>query len=242
MKGMFRQNGGDNRYTGYRANAIDRVKGAALTGLAYIIIACGFFITIRTAVHVEARAPALTVVELKAVSIPDEVIPEPPREPPTETGKKAAEPQSPADQEQAHLPTSSLEPVARKDNQPSSATPAPADIAPSPKPVSTPPPLSHPGQKPDTWESEVLAQLIKHRRYPRMAEFRRQQGVPWIRFVLNRQGKVIFSQLEQSSGFPDLDREAVSLPKRSQPFPAPPANKPGDRFELIVPVEFFLTR
>jgi len=37
-------------------------------------------------------------------------------------------------------------------------------------------------------------------------------------------------------------REAVALPKRAQPSPAPPVNRLGDRFELIVPVEFFLAR
>jgi protein TonB len=73
-----------------------------------------------------------------------------------------------------------------------------------------------------------------------MAMARRQQGVPYIRFVMDRDGKVLSSRLERSSGFPDLDREAVSLPKRASPLPKPPDNKRGDTLELVVPVEFFL--
>ena len=47
-------------------------------------------------------------------------------------------------------------------------------------------------------------------------------------------------QLERPSGFPDLDREAVALPKRAQPLPKPPDDRPGATLELVVPVEFFL--
>jgi protein TonB len=86
----------------------------------------------------------------------------------------------------------------------------------------------------------VLAQLNKHRRYPRDAHFARKQGVPYIRFVMNREGKVLSSRLERSSGVPSLDNEAVALPKRAQPLPKPPEDMPGDSIELVVPVEFFI--
>ena len=85
-----------------------------------------------------------------------------------------------------------------------------------------------------------MAQLAKYRRYPGTAIARRQQGVPYIRFVMDRQGKVLSSRLERPSGFPDLDREAVALPKRAQPLPKPPDDRPGATLELVVPVEFFL--
>lgn len=240
MNAMGQRHWNDDRQVGYRTSTSDRIKGAALTGILYVAVVCGFFITIRTAVHVETRAPALTVVELQSLSEAREVMPEPPDERRAETQKKEAEPQSPAVDKPASLPRPPLKPVMPANNQPQSTAQDPPNAAPSPRPVAAPLPPSNQGLKTDTWESEVLARLIRYRRYPRMAEFRRQQGVPWIRFVLNREGKVISTQLEQSSGFLDLDREAVSLPKRAQPFPAPPANRPGERFGLIVPVEFFL--
>jgi len=92
----------------------------------------------------------------------------------------------------------------------------------------------------DTWEGRVLAALQKQRRYPRSAIMRRQQGVPYIRFTMDREGKVLSVLLERSCGFPELDREAVALPKRASPLPKPPDDKPGDTLELVVPVEYFL--
>lgn len=87
----------------------------------------------------------------------------------------------------------------------------------------------------------MLAALNELRRYPRIAMGRRQQGIPYIRFVMDRDGKVLLSRLERSSGFAELDREAVALPKRASPLPKPPADKSGETLELVVPVEFFMT-
>ena len=79
------------------------------------------------------------------------------------------------------------------------------------------------------------------RRYPPAAQARRQQGVAHVRFRMNRAGKVLWSRLERSSGFGELDRAAVDAPKRAQPLPQIPAERP-DEIELVVPVEFFLAR
>lgn len=126
-------------------------------------------------------------------------------------------------------------------------TPRPADPGPvepetaAPKTVAAPPAASN---APDTWEGKVLAQLNKHRRYPRMAMARREQGVPYIRFVMDREGRVLSATLERSSGFPNLDREAVALPKRAQPLPKPPDDMRSGQatIEMVVPVEYFLRR
>src|SRR5690606_25392735 len=91
-----------------------------------------------------------------------------------------------------------------------------------------------------TWEGLVLGVLNKMKRYPREASFRRQQGTPWIRFTVDRQGKVLSVRLERSSGFRALDDEAVGLPRRASPLPKPPDDVAGDTIELVVPVEFFM--
>ena len=114
---------------------------------------------------------------------------------------------------------------------------APQTTAPAARPE-PPAPVQSSGQV--TWQGLVLARFEKFKRYPWYAQSRRQQGVPSIRFVMNRDGKVLSSRLERSSGFPALDSEAVSLPKRSQPLPKPPAEVPGETIEMVVPVEFFL--
>ncbi len=90
-----------------------------------------------------------------------------------------------------------------------------------------------------TWEGQVLAALERKRRYPPAAQLLRQQGVAHVRFRMDRGGKVLWTRLERSSGFAELDRAAVETPKRAQPLPAIPADRP-DQLELVVPVEFFI--
>ncbi|MCJ2188277.1 energy transducer TonB family protein [Novosphingobium beihaiensis] len=125
--------------------------------------------------------------------------------------------------------------------EPETASPVPSKPEQAaPKTAPAPPAPQMASNGPDSWEGRVLAALNKQRRYPRTAQFRRQQGVPYIRFVMNREGKVLSSRLERSSGFPDLDREALALPKRAQPLPKPPKDRPGETLELVVPVEFLL--
>jgi protein TonB len=117
--------------------------------------------------------------------------------------------------------------------------PAPQTTAPPARPL---PPAPVPSNAAPTWQGLVLERLHKFRRYPPMAQSRREQGVPYIRFVMDRDGRILSSRLERSSGFAALDQEAVSLPRRTQPLPKPPAEVPGATIELVVPVEFFLRR
>lgn len=108
-------------------------------------------------------------------------------------------------------------------------------------PVSKPvPPAPQASSAKPTWQGLVLGALDKVKRYPRDAHFARQQGVPYIRFTMDRQGKVLAVSLERSSGIRSLDREAQALPKRAQPLPKPPEDVKGETIELVVPVEFFM--
>lgn len=91
-----------------------------------------------------------------------------------------------------------------------------------------------------TWQGLVLGALNRAKRYPSAAQLRRQQGTPWVRVVMNREGRVLSSRLERSSGFKILDSEAVNLPHRAEPLPKPPADVSGEAIELVVPVEFFM--
>ncbi|MBO9724850.1 MAG: TonB family protein [Novosphingobium sp.] len=109
-------------------------------------------------------------------------------------------------------------------------------------PVSKPaPPASQVSSGKPTWQGLVLGALDRVKRYPRDAHFARQQGVPYIRFVMDRQGKVLSVKLERSSGIRSLDTEALALPKRAQPLPPPPQDVKGEAIELVVPIEFFMT-
>lgn len=107
--------------------------------------------------------------------------------------------------------------------------------APIPAPL---PPAPAAGRAASSWEGEILAQLNRLRRYPVASMRRGEQGTPFVRFVLDRRGKVLSAKLERSCGYSLLDREAVALAWRAQPFPPPPSDRTGDSFELIVPIEF----
>jgi protein TonB len=93
-----------------------------------------------------------------------------------------------------------------------------------------------------SWQAQLLAWLEKYKRYPRVAQEQRQQGVTQLRFTIDRQGRVLSSQINKSSGFELLDDEVLALVQRAQPLPAPPPEVGGDRIELLVPVSFSLRK
>lgn len=120
--------------------------------------------------------------------------------------------------------------------KPKEATPpAPETTAPAAKPVL---PAVVASNAPMTWQTRLMVHLEKHKRYPSQA--RGQQGTVYVRFTMDRQGRVVVSSLARSSGSPALDRAALDMLKRAQPLPAPPPEVTGEQIEITVPVEFFL--
>jgi periplasmic protein TonB len=91
-----------------------------------------------------------------------------------------------------------------------------------------------------TWKTQIVALLERNKRYPAVAQSRREQGITQVFFSLDRQGRVINSRIAHSSGASALDEEALALLHRAQPFPAPPRELPGERVDLTVPIRFNL--
>jgi protein TonB len=225
---------------GYQPDRGNRLAGLAGTVVIYAVVLAGFFFTVRRVMPVIAPS-ALVVFEVKApASLPE--TPPKEKEAPKPVEEKKEQPERPKPQPVERT----IVPIAPVSIPMPVVTPRPAKPGPiepetaAPKTMPAPPAPQVSSNAPDTWEGRVLAALNRHRRYPRMAMARRQQGVPYIRFVMDREGKVLSSRLERSSGLSDLDREAVALAKRASPLPRPPDDKPGDTLELVVPVEFFM--
>ncbi len=86
----------------------------------------------------------------------------------------------------------------------------------------------------------LLGRLEQFKRYPYEAQYRRQQGVAYLHFIMDRNGKVLSARIEKSSGYEALDQETLALIHRAEPLPKPPTEIPGDPIELTVPVQFFL--
>ena len=87
------------------------------------------------------------------------------------------------------------------------------------------------------WKGLINARLEKYKHYPRMAHLRHQEGVAVIRIVISQTGDVLSVSLDQSSGFPSLDREALKLPKRAAPLPPPPQHM-DDPSTVIMHINF----
>lgn len=115
------------------------------------------------------------------------------------------------------------------------APPAPVMAAPVANPTPAPPSHVMP-----TFQSQLLAHLNRHKRYPNSARLRRQQGVAYLRFTMDRQGHVLASNLQRSSGAEILDEEVLAMIKRAEPLPAVPPEITDQRLEFIVPVRFDL--
>jgi len=93
-----------------------------------------------------------------------------------------------------------------------------------------------------TWENKLLTHLEHYKRYPGAAQARRQQDTVYLRFTMDRSGKVLEWNIERSGGYALLDNEVAELIKRASPLPVPPSEVSGSRIEMVVPVEFFLRR
>lgn len=91
-----------------------------------------------------------------------------------------------------------------------------------------------------TFEQRLLAHLERHKRYPLSARRRRQQGVSYVHFMVDRTGYVLSVRLERGSGYGALDEEALDLLERAQPLPSIPDSMADETLEIVVPVEFSL--
>lgn len=219
----------------------DRLMGLAGTVGIYAVLLLAFFVTINRVVPVKTQAPSLTMFDVAPPASPPDAPPEEREAPkPVEERKEPPLPSEVRPIEQSRVPIS---PVTVPVPVTAPKVVAPGTIEPetvAPRTAPAPPAPRVASNSPDTWEGRVLTALNKVRQYPRMAMLRRRQGVPYIRFVIDRDGKVLASRIERSSSFVELDREAIALPRRASPLPKPPDDKPGQTIELVVPVEFFI--
>ncbi|WP_278393827.1 energy transducer TonB family protein [Sphingobium yanoikuyae] len=227
------------RYADQPMSLQTRLFGMAGVCCVAIVIAAGLFLSWQVYTAVKPT-PALSVFDIAAPAAP----PEPQRQVspgPEQVQKEKAQLQP--DRPRIEVPEIAIpsqNPVTLVAAKPviDPGPPIEKTTAPETKPA---PPAQKASDAKPTWEGLVLGALNKVKRYPREAAFRRQQGVPYIRFVMNRDGKVLSVRLERSSGVRSLDDEALSLPKRASPLPRPPEEVKGDSIELVVPVEFFMS-
>jgi protein TonB len=88
----------------------------------------------------------------------------------------------------------------------------------------------------EAWKRSISIQLESKRVFP--PEATGQSGTAKVKFVIDRQGKVISRELVQSAGSAVLDAAALRIIERSEPFPRPPDELTDDHFTFVAPIAF----
>jgi protein TonB len=154
-----------------------------------------------------------------------------PPPPPSPKPKAHKEPPPKAHEAERKKPIDPDKPKHRQTTAPPSAVAARSNTAAAPSAGSG----ASPSVSPATWKSELLAHLNRYKRYPSGAA---STGTASVAFTIARSGQVLSARLIGSSGNPALDAEAVSLPRRASPVPAPPPDFGGGVLTLTVPIHF----
>ncbi|PEQ10768.1 hypothetical protein B2G71_20575 [Novosphingobium sp. PC22D] len=66
----------------------------------------------------------------------------------------------------------------------------------------------------------------------------RKEGTAIVGFRLDREGRLISSQLVESSGDVQIDRMALRMVRRAAPFRKPDEEIPAGKLDFVLPVRF----
>ena len=86
------------------------------------------------------------------------------------------------------------------------------------------------------WAKQISAYLELHKRYPQVKK--QKKATVKVSLVLNRLGNVVSVGVLESSGDPAFDEAAISMIRRSDPVPRPPAELTQDQFAYSLNVNF----
>jgi periplasmic protein TonB len=86
------------------------------------------------------------------------------------------------------------------------------------------------------WGKQLSAYFKKHQVYPDVKK--NKKVTVKVRLVLNRLGNVRSVNIHESSGDRAYDQAAISMIRRSDPVPRPPAGLTDDIFDFVLAVNF----
>ncbi len=86
------------------------------------------------------------------------------------------------------------------------------------------------------WGRQISAYFELHKRYPKVQKGKSAKVK--VSLVLNRQGRVLSVGVLESSGDPLYDEAAISMIRRSDPVPRPPAKLTDEQFSYSLDVNF----
>jgi protein TonB len=220
-----------------------------LCALAIVLLHAGAMIaavTWQAPVELSEPPPPAILIDLAPEPlvrpIPPPIPPPEPKPPPSPHEPVVTLPSPP-------LPPFKPRPVQRRVEPPPKPAIAPSRPAVAPPPAAAPvapqappPPVvtqSSPNVVAD-FQQAMLLHLERAKRYPREAQLRREQGTVYLRFRMDRSGRVLSAMIDRSSGYPDLDAEVLDMINRAQPLPPIPPEIAQSQLELVAPVRFSL--
>lgn len=137
-----------------------------------------------------------------------------------------------------------VEPIIQQ--QPSIA-PAKAAVRKSVKqlPVTTSPSAQNQAKASEKFRymTQLSLWLNKHKKYPTIARRRGLEGELTIRFVIDRDGRLLKHELVKPSPHQSLNNAAIKMLKRASPMPAVPSvlHENSSEFEYTIPISFSLS-
>jgi periplasmic protein TonB len=206
-------------------------------------------------IHVEDSIPEVLTIQIEAPKTPEPSVstvvePEPIPEPPKPNVQPKIEPKIIPTSKPAPIETyepQNVSPESQEDYSPPVMSVAPTIEAQPPTFTAPPPPPPPVGPSQADIEAarkgyaDRLARAIaQHKQYPRVAQMRGWQGEVIVDLKLDRNGGVLVTKIDRSSGFEVLDKQALEMVKKAAPFPAPPEILKSDVFNIQVPVSFKL--
>ncbi len=85
------------------------------------------------------------------------------------------------------------------------------------------------------WGRKITAIFETHKKYP---QDKKRAATVKVNLVINRRGNVVSVNVTESSGDTAYDEAAVSMIRRSDPVPPPPAGLTDDQFAFNLDVKF----
>ena len=86
----------------------------------------------------------------------------------------------------------------------------------------------------------IVAHLNHNKNYPSGPRSRHEEGTVMLTFTVDRGGRLISGRISRGSGHDELDREALDMLRRAQPYPTPPADLAGVQFPFSAPMRYYL--
>jgi protein TonB len=188
----------------------------------------------------EETAPATQASEEKQQEVPKEipkVDPSPAPEP--EVALPTPQPEQKEPPKEEETKEAVREPETQQANEvPLTTAPPRIEAQPSPNSAPTPGQSASHARAQASWQKALVDHLNRFKRYPASARSQRVQGTVVVAFKIDRAGHLVNSHVVRSSGSAVLDGEALSVLKRSEPVPAPPADVEGRMLDLVLPIQF----